>query len=168
MRLTYRNTHCPCHVACTFHVHLPLSSLSSASWIVFFDSSRHTCQSGDPLSILFFSYLGSRPHNVGLRDHETLSCLHLYRVSRPVGMQIAEHMTFDPVAMEYYPTIFFNDFWLLKDYLIPMNETVTEVPLSFTLSTMTLWKFTLFSQMDQAFGKQVCSLDSSHSYCSPC
>lgn len=108
---------------------------------------------------LFFSHLGSS-HIVGLRDLEILSCLHLYRVSRPVGMQIAEHMTFDPVAMEYYPTIFFNDFWLLKDYLIPMNETVTEVPLSFTLSTMTLWKFTLFSQMDQAFGKQVCYLDS--------
>jgi len=117
---------------------------------------------------LYFSRLGSRPHNIWLRDHETLACLHSYRVSHFVGMQIAEHMTFDPVAMEYYPTIFFNDFWLLKDYLIPMNETVTEVPLSFTLSTMTLWKFTLFSQMDQAFGKQVCSLDSSHSYCSPC
>ncbi len=82
-------------------------------------------------------------------------------------MQIAEHMTFDPVAMEYYPTIFFNDFWLLKDYLIPMNESVTEVPLSFTLSSMTLWKFTLFSQMDQAFGKQVWSLDSSQQYWSP-
>ena len=83
-------------------------------------------------------------------------------------MQIADHMTFDPVAMEYYPTIFFNDFWLLKDYLIPMNESVTEVPLSFTLSSMTLWKFTLFSQMDQAFGKQVWFLGSSQQYCSPC
>ena len=83
-------------------------------------------------------------------------------------MQIAEHMTFDPVAMEYYPTLFFNDFWLLKDYLIPMNETVTEVPLSFTLSSMTLWKFTLFSQMDQAFGKQVWSLDGSQKELSTC
>ncbi|DBB17996.1 hypothetical protein WJX82_010310 [Trebouxia sp. C0006] len=74
--------------------------------------------------------------------------------AKSIPQPIAEHMTFDPVAMEYYPTIFFNDFWLLKDYLIPMNESVTEVPLSFTLSSMTLWKFTLFSQMDQAFGKQ--------------
>ena len=66
-------------------------------------------------------------------------------------------MTFDPVAMEYYPTIFFNEFWLLRDYLIPMNETVTEIPLFFTLSSMSLMKFTLFSQMDQAFSKQVSS-----------
>ena len=121
-----------------------------------------------PSSQLFLSHMGSRPHTIWLRGHQTLPCLHLYRVSPPVGMQIADHMTFDPVAMEYYPTIFFNDFWLLKDYLIPMNESVTEVPLSFTLSSMTLWKFTLFSQMDQAFGKQVWSLDSSQQYWSPC
>ncbi|KAL3148018.1 hypothetical protein ABBQ38_014310 [Trebouxia sp. C0009 RCD-2024] len=67
---------------------------------------------------------------------------------------IAEHMSIDPVAMEYYPTLFFNEFWLLRDYLIPMNETVTAIPLHFTLSSMSLWKFSLFSQMDQAFSKQ--------------
>ena len=71
-------------------------------------------------------------------------------------MQVAEHMTFDPVAMEYYPTIFFNDFWVLRDHLIPVNETVKVVPLHLSLSTISLWKFTLFSQMDQAFSKQVC------------
>lgn len=71
-------------------------------------------------------------------------------------------MSFDPVAMEYYPTIFFNEFWLLKDYLIPMNETVTEVPLFFTLTSMTQWKFSLFSQMDTAFGKQVCHTSQQH------
>ena len=70
-------------------------------------------------------------------------------------MQVADHMNFDHVAMEYYPTLFFNEFWLLRDYLIPINETVTEVPLFFTLSSMSLMKFTLFSQMDQAFSKQV-------------
>lgn len=75
-------------------------------------------------------------------------------------IQVAEHMTFDPVAMEYYPTLFFNEFWLLRDYLIPMNETVTEVPLFFTLSSMSLWKFSLMSQMDQAFSKQVCLISS--------
>lgn len=78
------------------------------------------------------------------------------------GLQIVEHMSFDPVAMEYYPTIFFNEFWLLKDYLIPMNETVTEVPLFFTLTSMTQWKFSLFSQMDIAFGKQVCHTSQQH------
>ena len=64
-------------------------------------------------------------------------------------------MLFDHVAMEYYPTMFFNEFWLLRDYLIPMNDTVTEIPLFFTLSSMSLMKFTLYAQMDQALSKQV-------------
>lgn len=79
----------------------------------------------------------------------------LYQCYVFCGLQIAEHMSFDVTSMEYYPTIFFNEFWLLRDYLIPVNETVTEIPLHFTLSSMTLWKFTLFSQMDQAFSQQV-------------
>ena len=72
-----------------------------------------------------------------------------------LSQQMVELMSFDHVAMEYYPTVWFNEFWLLRDYLIPMNETVTEVPLTFTLTSISLTKFSLMSQMDQAFSKQV-------------
>ncbi len=38
--------------------------------------------------------------------------------------------------MEYYPIVFFNDAWILQDHLIPMTESMTEVPMHITLGTM--------------------------------
>ena len=69
--------------------------------------------------------------------------------------QIAPHMSLDPVRMEYTPTLFFNEFWLLRDHLIPLNETVEEVTLHFSLSGMSQWKWTIFTQMEQSFNMQV-------------
>ena len=57
--------------------------------------------------------------------------------------------------MEYAPTLFFNEFWLLRDHLIPLNETVDEVTLHFSLSGMSMWKWTIFTQMEQSFNMQV-------------
>lgn len=51
----------------------------------------------------------------------------------------------------YYPTVFFNEFWLLRDKLIPMNDTVTEVPLHLEVSPISMTKWQLFLQMDQSF-----------------
>ncbi|RLM74055.1 CLPTM1-like membrane protein cnrB [Panicum miliaceum] len=36
----------------------------------------------------------------------------------------------DPATGDYYPTVFFNEFWLLRDKLIALNETVEELPLN--------------------------------------
>ena len=57
--------------------------------------------------------------------------------------------------MEYTPTLFFNEFWLLRDHLIPLNDTVEEVTLHFSLSGMSQWKWTIFTQMEQSFNMQV-------------
>ena len=70
-------------------------------------------------------------------------------------LQIAPHMSLDPVRMEYAPTLFFNEFWLRRDHLIPLNETVDEVTLHFSLSGMSMWKWTIFTQMEQSFNMQV-------------
>jgi len=35
----------------------------------------------------------------------------------------------EPSTINYYPTVFFNEFWLLRDKLILINETVSELPL---------------------------------------
>ena len=59
------------------------------------------------------------------------------------------------MRMEYTPTLFFNEFWLLRDHLIPLNETVGEVTLHFSLSGMSQWKWTIFTQMEQSFNMQV-------------
>jgi hypothetical protein len=72
-----------------------------------------------------------------------------------VSMQLANVMTFDPVTMTYDPTVWLNDFWILREYLIPMNKTVTELPLIFSLYTLSNWKFQIYLQMDTAFDMQV-------------
>lgn len=97
--------------------------------------------------------------NSGCQNHTCACLLGAKQLSSWSCMiQVAQHMSFDVTNMEYYPTIFFNEFWLLRDYLVPINDTVTELPLHFTLSSMSYMKFTLFSQMEQAFSQQVCLL----------
>ena len=64
-------------------------------------------------------------------------------------------LTFDFEKMSYFPPIFFNDFWLLRDYLVPMNKSVTEVPLHFSVSGLSSIKFMLYTQAEQSFNMQV-------------
>lgn len=64
-------------------------------------------------------------------------------------------MDLDPVRMEYKPTVFFNEFWLLKDHLIPLNETVSEVQLHLSVGAIGSWKWMIFTQMEQSFSMQV-------------
>lgn len=48
-----------------------------------------------------------------------------------------------------------NDFWMLREYLIPMNETVKELPIRLSLYTLPGWQWQLLLQMNAAFQKQV-------------
>ena len=57
--------------------------------------------------------------------------------------------------MTYYPTIFFNEFWTLRENLTPINETLKEVTIALDLTQMGLWKFTIFSQVEKSFEMQV-------------
>ncbi|KAK9865607.1 hypothetical protein WJX84_005001 [Apatococcus fuscideae] len=67
---------------------------------------------------------------------------------------IQERLEVDRETMEYYPSLFFNDFWILQDHLIPMNSTVTEIPMHISLSTMASWKWQIYAQMEQSFSMQ--------------
>lgn len=57
----------------------------------------------------------------------------------------------DPISENYYPTVFFNEFWLLRDKLMPINETVTELPLHLEVGPISMTKWQLFLQIDQSF-----------------
>lgn len=57
----------------------------------------------------------------------------------------------DPITGNYYPTVYFNEFWLLRDKLIPLNETVKELPLNLELSPISMTKWQLFLQIEQSF-----------------
>ncbi|XP_010546275.1 PREDICTED: cleft lip and palate transmembrane protein 1 homolog [Tarenaya hassleriana] len=68
-----------------------------------------------------------------------------------VPPNIAPYLLVEPRTGNYYPTVSFNEFWLLKDKLIQINETVTELPLNLEVSPISMTKWQLFLQIDQSF-----------------
>ncbi len=70
-------------------------------------------------------------------------------------MQIKAHLDPNFDSMTYYPTIYFNEFWILRENLVPLNETVKEVNVELDLTQMPMWKFTIFSQVEKSFEMQV-------------
>lgn len=49
----------------------------------------------------------------------------------------------------YYPILFVNRFWQLKDHMTELNKTVTSLPLSITLNNLNNWKFALYTSIDE-------------------
>ncbi|KAJ7957133.1 cleft lip and palate transmembrane protein 1-like [Quillaja saponaria] len=68
-----------------------------------------------------------------------------------VPPNIATYLNIDPSIGNYYPIVFFNEFWLLRNKLIPINETVTELPLNLEVGPISSTKWQLFLQIDQSF-----------------
>ncbi|KAJ4839482.1 hypothetical protein Tsubulata_030719 [Turnera subulata] len=68
-----------------------------------------------------------------------------------VPPNVAPYMNIEPSTGNYYPTVFFNEFWLLRDKLVAINETVTELPLNLEVSPISMTKWQLFLQIDQSF-----------------
>ena len=55
----------------------------------------------------------------------------------------------------YWPVLFVNTFWLKYDMLVPVNETVTSLPLSLHFSPMSMLKLSLFVQMESQLQTQI-------------
>ena len=51
----------------------------------------------------------------------------------------------------YYPPMFPNDFWLLRENLHPINETTPTLSLRVDYHTLSPFKFQMFSAMTQSF-----------------
>ncbi|XP_047177560.1 cleft lip and palate transmembrane protein 1 homolog isoform X2 [Vigna umbellata] len=68
-----------------------------------------------------------------------------------VAPNIAPYLNIDPFTGNYYPIVYFNEFWLLRDKLIPLNETVTELRLNLEVGPISMTKWQLFLQIDQSF-----------------
>lgn len=68
-----------------------------------------------------------------------------------VPPNIEPHLNIEPKTGNYYPTVFFNEFWLLRDKLIMINDTITELPLNLEVGPMSMTKWQLFQQIDQSF-----------------
>jgi hypothetical protein len=63
-------------------------------------------------------------------------------------------MQFDSLTGGYYPVLFFNEFWLLREHLIAINDTVKSLPLSVSYSPYSLMKWQMMLQMEQSFAMQ--------------
>ncbi|XP_062225718.1 uncharacterized protein LOC133924273 [Phragmites australis] len=64
---------------------------------------------------------------------------------------VAPYLNVDPATNNYYPTVFFNEFWLLRDKLIALNETVEELALNLEVGPISMTKWQLFLQIEQSF-----------------
>ncbi|KAL3688246.1 hypothetical protein R1sor_014555 [Riccia sorocarpa] len=64
---------------------------------------------------------------------------------------IAEHLNIDESTGNYYPTVYFNEFWLLRDKLVQINDTVNELQLEMELGPISLTRWQLYLQIDQSF-----------------
>jgi len=67
---------------------------------------------------------------------------------------VASDMDIDSESGKYLPVLFINDFWLLEDDLVPVNATISALPLEITYYPLPLWKYALYTQMDQNFRNQ--------------
>jgi len=51
----------------------------------------------------------------------------------------------------YYPPVYPNELWSLREKMIQINESVTELPLNLTFSTLSNFKYQLYVQMEKSF-----------------
>eukprot|EP01087_Luapelamoeba_hula_P006997 TRINITY_DN1707_c2_g1_i1.p1 TRINITY_DN1707_c2_g1~~TRINITY_DN1707_c2_g1_i1.p1 ORF type:complete len:657 (-),score=136.11 TRINITY_DN1707_c2_g1_i1:83-2053(-) len=90
------------------------------------------------------------------RPNMTINLVHDMTVFPRGGIpqQIKDHMQFDKNGDNYYPTLYFNNFWLLREHLYPINETTPVLPLRLDFFLLSMWKWQMMVQMDQSFAMQ--------------
>lgn len=50
----------------------------------------------------------------------------------------------------YYPVLYVNTFWQLRDHMIELNDTVKTLPIHITLNNLNNWKFSLYASIDES------------------
>lgn len=53
---------------------------------------------------------------------------------------------------QQYPIFYFDEFWLLRDKLVPMNDTLEEVPLHLSVKTQKFWWMQIQQQVGAGQG----------------
>lgn len=52
---------------------------------------------------------------------------------------------FDAVSGDYYPIVYFNDYWNLQKDYYPINDTLTTLPLRLGYCPLSLWRWQLYA-----------------------
>ena len=69
--------------------------------------------------------------------------------------QMVKILDLDHETHTYNPSLWLNDFWLMRSHLLQMNETVTApVQLHLSLYSLPSWKLLLFTSMEHSFQVQ--------------
>jgi hypothetical protein len=74
----------------------------------------------------------------------------------PLLLQVSAHLLLNAEGQQY-PIVYFDEFWLLRDKLLPMNDTLDSVPLHVTVTTKKFW----WMQLQQQVGVGSSRLDGS-------
>ena len=58
----------------------------------------------------------------------------------------------DPTGQNgwYYPVLYINTFWQLRDHMTELNDTVKTLPIHITLNNLNNWKFALYASIDES------------------
>ncbi|KAL3656383.1 hypothetical protein V7S43_018756 [Phytophthora oleae] len=78
----------------------------------------------------------------------------LYSARQPPPPFVSTEMDIDKEAGQYSPVLFLNEFWLLDEHLIPVNDTLTALPLEISFYPLPMYKYALYTQMEQNFRNQ--------------
>lgn len=57
----------------------------------------------------------------------------------------AADVKFDAVSGDYYPIIYFNDYWNLQKDYYPINESLASLPLRVSFCPLSLWRWQLYA-----------------------
>lgn len=55
---------------------------------------------------------------------------------------------------DYYPIIYYNQFWMLTKHYIEINETVSTLPLKMSYSHISFWKWHMQNQLEDQWKMQ--------------
>uniref|UniRef100_A0A671PL08 Cleft lip and palate transmembrane protein 1 homolog n=1 Tax=Sinocyclocheilus anshuiensis TaxID=1608454 RepID=A0A671PL08_9TELE len=70
---------------------------------------------------------------------------HTAWVKGSVPPPLDQHVKFDAVSGDYYPIVYFNDYWNLQKDYYPINETLQNLPLRLTYCPLSLWRWQLYA-----------------------
>jgi hypothetical protein len=62
-----------------------------------------------------------------------------------------KHLRTSADGLNYFPFFYVNDFWMLQENLMPINQSVHQLNLSLTFTNIQLWKFQLYTQFEESF-----------------
>ncbi|KXZ49948.1 hypothetical protein GPECTOR_18g106 [Gonium pectorale] len=91
-----------------------------------------------------------------LRPNVTINMVDSFQAynRRSIPPQIGDHLI-PSIEGNYQPILYFNEFWLLREKLVQVNETLDRLTIHLELSYVSMMWWQLLQQMDQSFGMQV-------------